>query len=378
MADLGADVIKVEMPHIGDETRQWGPPFMKDNQGHTTKESGYFLGVNRNKRSITVDFRTKEGQEIIHKLASVSDVFIENFKVGGLSKYSLDYESIKRINPKIVYCSITGYGQTGPRKNHPGYDFVIQGLGGLMSITGEPEGTPMKVGVAVIDVMTGMTAATGILSALMYRDKVGHGQHVDISLFDTQISLLANQGMNYLMTGNSPSRLGNEHPNIVPYSTVTASDGYLIIAVGNDGQFKDLCRTINRDDLLTDEKYLTNALRVSNRVELYEILNKEFKRETRLFWIERLTHNKVPNAPVNSIAEAFEDIQAVSRNARISMEHPLNMNLSLTANPLRLSESEVSYRLPPPLLGEHTHDILKNLIGLSESEVNELEKRNVI
>lgn len=375
---MGAEVIKVEMPSIGDETRYWGPPFIKDNEGNETKESAYFLGVNRNKVSITVDFRKPEGQKILHDLARHSDVVIENFKVGGLAKYHLDYESLRKINPKIVYCSITGYGQTGPRKDHPGYDFVIQGLGGLMSITGEPEGTPMKVGVAVIDVMTGMTAVSGILSALIYRDKSGIGQHVDVSLFDTQLSILANQGMNYLTTGNSPKRLGNEHPNIVPYSTVTAADGYLIISIGNDKQFKDLCTVFGKPQLAENENYKTNKARVAHRVELYKILNEVFLQQERKYWIHHLTLLNVPNAPVNSIAEAFNDDQAIARGAKISMKHPLNDSINLIANPLRMSESQVQYRLPPPLLGEHTTEVLTKLLNLSDVQIEELRNNHVI
>lgn len=341
-------------------------------------ESAYFLGVNRNKRSITIDFKKPEGQKLIHELAMKCDVIVENFKVGGLKPYNLDYDFIKGINKRIIYCSITGYGQTGPRKDQPGYDFAIQGAGGLMSITGEKDGDPMKVGVAVVDVMTGMYAVSGILSALIYREKTGIGQHIDVSLFDTQLAFLANQGMNYLISGKSPSRLGNQHPNIVPYSSIETKDGHIIIAVGNDKQYKNLCIALDREDLIDNPLYKTNPLRTQNRDLLYEILRKEFKKQPKQYWIDKLTNFGVPNSPVNSIEEAFLDPQAIHRESKITMKHPYNDEVPLLGNPLKLSESKIEYRLPPPLLGQHTEEILKEFLGKTDEEIEQYKKLNVI
>jgi crotonobetainyl-CoA:carnitine CoA-transferase CaiB-like acyl-CoA transferase len=380
LADLGADVIKVELPKIGDDTRGWGPPFLEDvSKGEPSKESAYYLGANRGKRSITVDMAKEEGQDLLRRLAASSDVVIENFKVGGLKKYGLDYDSLKAKNPKIIYASISGFGQEGPRAHQAGYDFAIQAMGGLMSITGEREGIPLKVGVAVTDIMTGMYTVSGILSALIYRDQTGIGQYIDNSLFDTQLAFLANQGMNFLVGGKSPSKIGNQHPNIVPYSTFQTKTGHIVVTVGNDGQFRQLCQILNLPPhIASDERFATNSKRVAHKNELYAILDEEFKKYTREHFLTVLNTTSIPHSPVNSIEEAFNDPQAKARGATVTMQHPLNPNLKLIANPSRFSETPVNYELPPPMLGQHTDEVLSEILQLSPTEIETLRTKGVV
>lgn len=372
-------MIKVELPKVGDDTRAWGPPFLDDVSSiAASKESAYYLGANRGKRSITVDMASAEGQALLRELAKHCDVCIENFKVGGLKKYGLDYESLRKVNPAIIYASISGFGQDGPRAHQAGYDFAIQAMGGLMSITGEKGGVPLKVGVAVTDIMTGMYTVSGILTALVHRDRTGVGQYIDNSLFDTQLAYLANQGMNYLIGGKSPSRIGNQHPNIVPYSTFQASDGFIVVTVGNDNQFKLLCQLLNVPQLATDSKYATNAQRVAHREELYSLLGLEFAKQPRQHFLDLLNATSIPHSPVNTIEEAFQDKQAIHRGAAVTINHPLNAELKVIANPLRFSETPVSYDLPPPMLGQHTDEVLSQVLKLSDSEISALRKNGVV
>jgi crotonobetainyl-CoA:carnitine CoA-transferase CaiB-like acyl-CoA transferase len=379
LADLGADVIKVELPKVGDDTRAWGPPFLHDaTKGIPSKESAYYLGANRGKRSITVDMASKEGADLLRSLAVVSDVVIENFKVGGLKKYGLDYESLKAVNPKLIYASISGFGQDGPRAHQAGYDFAIQAMGGLMSITGERDGNPLKVGVAVTDIMTGMYTVSGILSALIHRDRTGIGQYIDNSLFDTQLAYLANQGMNYLIGGKSPSRIGNQHPNIVPYSTFQTRNGYIVVTVGNDNQFKVLCQLLHIPELASDSRFSTNSQRVANRNELYRLLDAEFAKNTRDHFLTLLNTTSIPHSPVNTVDEAFQDPQAQYRGATVTIEHPLNPELKLIANPLRFSETPVTYQVPPPMLGQHTEEVLSQLLNLSAEEIEAMKQKGIV
>lgn len=373
-------MIKVELPKVGDDTRAWGPPFLKDaSSGANSKESAYYLGANRGKRSITVDMASEEGQKLLRSLAAECDVCIENFKVGGLKKYGLDYESLKKVNPRIVYASITGFGQDGPRAHQAGYDFAIQAMGGLMSITGERGGSPMKVGVAVTDIMTGMYTVSGILSALLYREKTGVGQYIDTSLFDTQLAFLANQGMNYLVGGHSPSRLGNQHPNIVPYSTFkTGDDFFIVVTVGNDSQFRQLCTILNVPELASDPRFSTNAQRVANKAVLYPLLDLEFAKQTRDHFLTVFNKTSIPHSPVNSIEEAYNDPQAIHRNASVTMNHPLNSELKVIGNPTKFSETPITYNMPPPMLGQHTDEVLSQVLKLNQAQIDELKQKGVI
>ena len=322
LGDLGADVIKVEKPGVGDDTRTWGPPYVKDAAGKNTNESAYYLSANRNKRSVTIDLQTPKGIALAKKLIAKSDILIENFKVGGLSKLGLGYEDLKTEFPRLVYCSVTGFGQTGPYAPRAGYDFLAQGLGGIMSITGAPDGEPMKVGVGIADVMTGMYASTAILAALRHRDATGEGQHIDTCLLDTQVSWLINEGTNYLVSGQIPVKLGNEHPNIVPYKVFATSNGHVILAVGNDRQFHDWCTVANAGELKSDPRYASNPLRIANRETLYDIMPDFMKRKTTEEWLAELGELKVPCSPVNNIDQVFEDPHVKYRGMRIEMDHP--------------------------------------------------------
>lgn len=363
LADLGADVIKVERPGRGDDTRSWGPPYLKDEQGNDTTEAAYYLSTNRNKRSITVDIATPEGAEIVRKLAKECDILVENFKVGGLKKYGLDYDSIKAINPALIYCSITGFGQTGPMAHLPGYDFMIQGMGGLMSITGErddkPGGGPQKAGVAVTDVMAGMYASVAILGALHERHRSGLGQHIDLALLDCHVAMLANQNLNYMTSGEAPRRAGNAHQNVVPYQVFEASDGHLIVAVGNDTQFKAYCETLQRPDLATNPDYVTNSQRLINRDALINEIEPIMRTRTRDEWINSLQQVGVPCGPINNIGQMFDNQQVKARGLWQHIPHPTAGVTPTTASPMRFSETPVQYRMAPPLLGEHTNEILK-------------------
>ncbi|ETN88847.1 CaiB/BaiF CoA-transferase family protein [Thermus sp. NMX2.A1] len=368
LADLGAEVIKVEPPW-GDETRGWGPPFVKG-------ESAYFLSVNRGKKSLALDLKTLEGQEVVRRLAQRADVLVENFKTGDLRRYGLDYESLRELNPRLVYLSITGFGHTGPRAQEPGYDAALQGYTGIMSVTGEPEGPPMKVGVAWIDVMTGMMGAVAVLSALYEREKSGLGQHIDLSLFDVGLFALANLGESYLLTGKPPKRLGNAHAQIVPYGAFPAADGWLVLAVGNDEQFARLCQVLDLPDLLA--RFSTNAKRVEARKEVVEAISQVLKTQPRAHWLERFREKGIPAAPVNDLAEAFQDPQAQARGAIWTLPHPLLEALPTLANPLRfLSRTPASPSLPPPLLGEHTEAVLREA-GYTPEEVARLVEKGVV
>jgi len=382
LADLGAEVIKVERPVEGDDTRAWGPPYLKDEQGRETTEAAYYLSANRNKYSITVDITQPEGRAIIVDLARQCDVLIENYKVGGLKKYGLDYEALSRINPRLVYCSITGFGQTGPYAQRPGYDFLIQGVGGLMSITGRKEGEtgagPQKVGVALTDILTGLYATVAIQAALAYREISGLGQHIDLALLDVQIACLANQNLNYLTTGEPPRRMGNAHPNIVPYQDFPTADGDIIIAVGNDGQFRSLCAVCGHTEWGSHEKYATNAARVANREELIALLRQETIRKTTAEWIALLEAANVPCGPINNLREVFNDPQVKARQLLLELPHPTAGKTPGVANPIRLSASPVEYRRPPPLLGQHTDEILQKYIGVDADGIAALRAKRAI
>ncbi|NGT15171.1 CaiB/BaiF CoA transferase family protein [Achromobacter insolitus] len=365
LGDLGADVVKVEKPGEGDDTRKWGPPYIKDNEGRPTGESAYYLSANRNKRSIALDIATDAGREALHQLLSQADVLVENYKVGGLAQYGLDYAQLRHRYPRLVYCSITGFGQTGPYAKRGGYDFLIQGMGGIMSLTGEPEGTPMKVGVGIADVMTGMYAAVGILAALRHRDLTGMGQHIDISLLDSQIAWLVNAGTNYLAAQEPPTRLGNGHPNIVPYQVFDAADGPMILAVGNDAQFRRFCEVAGLDGLAQDERYASNAARVAHRDELCGRIQEALGQRPRTTWLEQLEAVGVPCGPVNDLRDVFNDphVQARGAHLRMPCAWAQGGELNLLANPLKLSATPVTYRMPPPRLDEHAQQILADWAG---------------
>ena len=354
LGDLGADVVKVESPQ-GDETRAWGPPFAEG-------ESAYYLCVNRNKRSIVVDFKTAEGRDTLHRLIQQSDVLVENFRPGSLARFSLDFESASALNPNLIYCSITGFGQTGPMRDKPGYDFMIQAMGGLMSFTGEPDGEPMKVGVAVADLFAGQNAVIAILVALQARTQTGKGQHLDISLFDSQLGMLANVASNYLISGNLPKRYGNAHANIVPYQSFQASDGWFVIAVGNDAQFASLCNFIGKPEWSSDPRFDKNSARVQNRDELISLLKPVFATKTVNEWLS-LIGDTFPCGPINNFEQVFAMPQVEAREMMVHMQHSEIGDLRLVGSPLKFSDTPVEYKLPPPRLGEHTDDLLKELLG---------------
>lgn len=382
LADLGADVIKVERPGAGDDTRSWGPPFVRDAQGRETSEAAYFQCANRNKKSITVDFTRPEGQEVLHRLAEKADIVIENFKAGGLKPYRLDYESLRAINPRLIYCSITGFGHTGPYAARAGYDFLIQGMGGLMSITGrkvgEPGAGPQKVGVALTDVLTGLYGTVGILAALASREETGRGQHIDMALLDVQVACLANQGMNYLVSGEAPQALGNAHPNIVPYQDFPTRDGYMIIAVGNDAQFARLCAEAGDAGLALEPRFATNKARVTHREELVSRLNELTVQRTTAEWVRTLEAVGVPCGPINALDAVFQDPQVVSRGMRIDLPRADAGTVPGVANPIRLSETPVSYRSAPPSLGAHTREVLESLLGFPQSEIEALYVKGIL
>jgi crotonobetainyl-CoA:carnitine CoA-transferase CaiB-like acyl-CoA transferase len=382
LADLGADVIKVERPGVGDDTRAWGPPFLKDAQGEDTAVASYFLCANRNKRSITVDMTLPEGQQLLRDLAAECDVVIENFKKDGLVRYGLDYASLKAVNPRLVYCSITGFGQDGPYAARAGYDFLIQGLGGLMSITGRPDGEagggPMKVGVALTDILTGLYAANAVQAALAWRERSGEGQYIDLALLDVQVACLANQAMNYLTSGRSPQRLGNAHPNIVPYQDFPTDDGYMILTVGNDGQFARFCEVAGHPGLVADVRFATNKARVRHRDTLIPLLNKITIRRTTAEWIADLEKVGVPCGPINTIAEVFADEHVRQRQLKVEMDHPVLGRIPQVASPIRLSETPIEYRNAPPTLGEHTDAVLSEILQLSTDAIARLRKHKVL
>ncbi|MCP1619580.1 CaiB/BaiF CoA transferase family protein [Metapseudomonas otitidis] len=382
LADLGADVIKVERPGSGDDTRAWGPPFLKDESGRDTSEAAYFLSANRNKQSVTIDFTQPEGQALVRKLAAESDILIENFKVGGLAAYGLDYESLKAINPRLIYCSITGFGQFGPYAKRAGYDFMIQGLGGLMSLTGrsdQEEGAgPVKVGVALTDILTGLYSSVAILAALTARETTGRGQHIDMALLDVQVACLANQAMNYLTTGVPPRRLGNAHPNIVPYQDFPTADGDFILTVGNDGQFRKFCEVAGHPEWADDPRFASNKARVANRAELIPLIRQATVFKTTAEWVAALEAVGVPCGPINDLAAVFEDPQVLARGLKVELPHALAGAVAQVASPLRLSDTPVEYRMAPPRLGEHTASVLERVLGLSAEAIERLRQEGVV
>lgn len=365
LADLGADVIKVERAGSGDDTRAWGPPFLKDRDGNDTKESGYYLSVNRGKRSIALELDKPEHQEIVRALVARSDIVVENFKVGTLKKFGLDYESLKQVNPRLIYASITGFGQTGPRKDNAAYDFMIQAMGGLMSVTGEPDGAPggkpQKVGVPITDIMTGMYAAIGVLAAVARRNESGEGEHIDIGMLDVQVSFLANQAMNHLVSGRTPQRTGNAHPNIQPQDVFKTADGHLVLVVGNDGQFEKFCAVINRPELATDERFMRNSGRVKNRQILADIINECLTQKPISYWVAELEAAGVPAGPINTIPMVFEDEQVRHRGMLTQAEHPLSGRVPLVTSPMKFAVNPLPNPKAPPLLGQHTDDILREI-----------------
>ena len=400
LADLGADVIKIERPGTGDDTRTWGPPFLTDAQGHETQEAAYYLGTNRNKRSLTCDIAKPEGQALIRELVAHCDVFVENFKVGDMARYGLDYASLKVLNPKLVYCSVTGFGQTGPYAERAGYDYAIQGMGGLMSVTGERDdlgGGPQKVGVAVSDLMTGMYATVAILAALRHAEKTGEGQQVDMALLDTQVAMLANLGANYLVSGKVPGRAGNAHQNIVPYQVfevAPAADGikqegaaeaardHIIIAVGNDSQYVKFCRVANIPELGVNPLFAKNRDRVQNRAQLVPILETVMKTRTKADWLAALEAAKVPCGAINNLAEVFDDPQIEARHMVTQWQHPLKNHLRLVSSPIKLSATPVRAPgqggLPPPMLGQHTQEVLREVLNYSDAQLSDLKRKEVI
>lgn len=382
LGDLGAEIIKVERPGAGDDTRTWGPPFLKGRDGEPTRDAAYYLCTNRNKKSIAVDLASPQGQTLVRELANHCDVLIENFKVGSLKQYGLDYDTLRQSNPRLVYCSITGFGQTGPYAHRAGYDFLIQGMGGLMSITGRPDGEqgegPMKVGVALTDILTGLYASTSILAALQAREVTGEGQHIDLALLDVGVACLANQSMNYLYSGVVPRRMGNAHPNTVPYQDFPTADGYMILAIGNDGQFARFCEAAGHDELSGDLRFSTNTARVQNRSILVETLRDiTIQRSTRE-WVVLLEGAGVPCGPINTIADVFDDPQVQARGMQIQMDHAAADDIKLVASPIRMSGTPVQYRTAPPLLGEHTREVLADVLKMPEKTMNELFEQGVL
>ena len=382
LADLGADVIKVERPVKGDDSRAYAPPFLKDENGNETRESAYFCAANRGKRSITVNLTKPEGQQLVRELAAECDVLLENYKVGDLARYGLGYEDLAKINPGLIYCSVTGFGQTGPYKDRPGYDFMAQGMGGMMSITGEPDsvpgGGPQRCGVPIIDLTTGMYATIAICAALANRAVTGKGQWIDVALLDTTVAYLANQGMNYLATGVSPERIGNAHPNIVPYQTFNTADGAIILACGNDNLFKKFCEVAGCMEFTTDPKYSTNAVRVQNRVEITALLNAVFVKRTTKEWVKLLDDAGVANGPINNLQQVFEEPQVIARGMKIELPHAVAGKVSLVASPMRFSGTPIKHEVPPPALGQHTDEILRQSLKKSDVEIAKLKADGVV
>jgi len=382
LADLGADVIKVERPGVGDDTRSWGPPYLRDAEGRDTSEAAYYLAANRGKRSITLDIASAEGQEIVRALARQADVVLENYKVGQLKKYGLDYESLKREKPDLVYCSVTGFGQNGPYAQRAGYDFIVQGMGGFMSITGErdalPGGGPQKAGIAIADLMTGMYATIAVLAALTHRDRTGEGQYIDMALLDVQVAMLANMGSNYLASSKAPQRWGNAHPNIVPYQTFATADGHIIVAVGNDGQYAKFVEAGGRPELASDARFSTNPLRVRNREILVPILAEMVKSKTKQEWIDQLEAAGVPCGPINNLEEVYENPQVAARGLQVDLPHPSGGTARMVRSPMKLSATPARCDQPPPLLGQHTEQVLRDLLGKSDDEIAALRSKGIV
>jgi len=382
LGDLGAEVIKVERPGAGDDTRGWGPPFMKDAEGKDTSEAAYFLSVNRNKKSVTLDISKPEGQAIVRELAVQCQVVVENYKVGALKKYGLDYDNLKKVNPSLIYCSVTGFGQDGPYAPRPGYDFIFQGMGGLMSITGERDGQPgagpQKVGIAITDVLTGMYASVAILAAITHRERTGEGQYIDAALLDTIVAFNANQIVSYFASGRVPVRWGNAHPQVVPYEVFPTADGHIILAIGNDGQFERFCQVAGCAELAQEARFKTMSQRIVHRAELIPLIAEVMRTRTKREWIELLESATVPCGPINNMKEVFEDPQVQHRKLRVDIPHPLGGVAPVVASPLRLSKTPVEYRLAPPTLGQHTEEVLKDLLGKSAAEVAKLKASGIV
>ena len=380
LGDLGAEIIKIERPKVGDDTRNFAPPYMPDETGKDSSESAYFVGTNRNKRSLTLNLGDPEGQAIAKRLIAKSDILAENFKTGTLDKYGLGYNDLKGEFPRLIYCSVTGFGHTGPYAPRPAYDALIQAMGGVMSLTGEPAGEPMKVGVSIADLMSGMYAAVGVLAAVRHQEKTGKGQHVDISMLDTHVAWLANQGMNYLATGENPERLGNQHPNIVPYQVMPSSDGYFVLSVANDPTFERFCKAGGCEHLLEDARFNTAVARVRNRTVVTDTLNDITRTKPTAWWIETLENNKVGCGRINTLQEVFDDPQVKAREMVIEMDHPAagSRKAKVIGSPLKMSETPVSYRRPAPLLGQHTEELLGEYLGMSSAEVAALREKGVV
>ena len=382
MADLGAEVIKIERPKTGDDSRAFGPPWLKDAGGKETKESAYFASANRGKKSVTVNLSKPEGQELVRSLARQADVLIENYKVGDLARYGLGYDDLAKLNPRLVYASVTGFGQTGPYRERPGYDFMIQGMGGVMSITGErddlPGGGAQRVGIPIADIMTGMYATIAICAALAHREKSGRGQHLDLALLDTQVGILANQGMNYLATGNPPGRIGNAHPNIVPYQPFKTKDGDVILACGNDNLFNKFCEVAGCQQLAKDPRFATNSKRVENREEITRLLAEIFARRGTKDWCDALEAAGVPNGPINNLKQVFEEPQVIARGMKIELEHAAAGKVPLIASPMKFSGTPLEFGTPPPVLGQHTDEVLDKLLGLDAAAVAKLRADGII
>jgi crotonobetainyl-CoA:carnitine CoA-transferase CaiB-like acyl-CoA transferase len=378
LADLGAEVIKIERPGSGDDTRGWGPPYMPDQSGSATSEAAYFHAANRGKQSVCIDMSQPAGQQLIQQLAAHCDVFIENFKVGGLKKYNLDYTSMERINPGLVYCSITGFGQSGPYAERAGYDFMIQAMGGMMSVTGEADGQPMKIGVALADVLTGLYAANAIQAALIHQQKTGAGQYIDMALLDVQVATLANQAMNFLASGQSPQRRGNSHPNIVPYQAFQTADGHIILAIGNDAQFERFCRLAGRDELAVDERFRSNSDRVRCRDALVPQVAAIMLQKSSADWLVALNAEGIPCGPINDIEQVFADPQVQHRGLQLELDHPDAGKVASVANPIKMSLTPLQYERAPPLLGQHTGEVLTRLLGIEAPEIARLQQDNII
>jgi len=373
LGDLGAEVIKIERPEAGDDTRGFAPPFVPN-----TKESAYFVGVNRNKKSVTLDIAKPEGQAIIHKLLEHCDILVENFKVGALAKYGLGYEQLAKTHPRLIYCSITGFGQTGPYAPRPGYDALIQAMGGVMSLTGEPNGSPQKVGVPVADLFAGLYGCIGILAAVNHRNSTGQGQQIDIGMLDTHVAWLANQGMNYLATGENPARLGNQHPNIAPYQEFPTKDGYIILAVGNDPTFERFCKAFGQEALLADPRFATNPIRVQNRQLVTDTLTPVMKSKTTAEWIDALEALKIGCGPINTLEQVFADPHVQAREMVVEMAHGSGETVKVIANPVKLSATPPSYRSAPPVLGEHTNAVLTDVLKMSAAEIAALKDKGIL
>jgi crotonobetainyl-CoA:carnitine CoA-transferase CaiB-like acyl-CoA transferase len=382
MADLGAEVIKVERPGVGDDSRAFGPPWVKDEEGRDTKDSAYFTSANRGKKSITLNISVAGGQAIARELAKKSDVLIENYKYGDLNRYGLGYDDLRKLNPRLVYCSVTGFGQTGPYRERPGYDFMIQGMGGMMSVTGEPDdapgGGPQRAGVPIADIITGMYASIAICAALANRAETGVGQHLDLALLDSQVALLAYQNTNYFATGKPPKRIGNLHPNIVPYQPFRTQDGAVILACGNDNLFRKFCDAAGQSALATDVRFASNGKRVENRAELTRLLADVFKARPTAQWVDLLEKAGVPNGPINDIAQVYAEPQVKARGIRVDLDHPVAGKLPTVASPMRFSATPVEYRGAPPVLGQHTDEVLKGLLQKSDAELAQLRAAKVI